>query len=172
MRVPGPPGREAARASSSPACLSSCPSTSHSDSIGELSQAKRNYRIHSVRCRMPRLISSVLILVLMFMVGSFRVSSVEAHPQHRDAPPPPDPALEKMQKQAEKQRNEQRQSDLKRDTDQLFKLASELKKSVDSSNQHVLSLEVIRKAEDIEKLAKSVRTKMKADGYGSTIPEQ
>jgi hypothetical protein len=76
-----------------------------------------------------------------------------------------------MRKHAEKERNEQRQSDLKRDTDELYKLASELKKSVDSSNEHVLSVEVIRKAEAIEKLAKSVRTKMKADGYGSTIPE-
>jgi len=74
-----------------------------------------------------------------------------------------------MRKHAEKQRNEERQSDLKRDTDELYKLASELKKSVDSSNEHVLSVEVIRKAEAIEKLAKSVRTKMKADGYGSTI---
>jgi len=74
-----------------------------------------------------------------------------------------------MRKHAEKERNEQRQSDLKRDTDELYKLASELKKSVDSSNEHVLSVEVVRKAEAIEKLAKSVRTKMKADGYGSTI---
>jgi len=74
-----------------------------------------------------------------------------------------------MRKHAEKERNEQRQSDLKRDTDELYKLASELKKSVDSSNEHVLSVEVVRKAEAIEKLAKSVRTKMKEDGYGSTI---
>jgi len=77
-----------------------------------------------------------------------------------------------MQKNAEKQRNEQRQSALKHDTDELYKLASDLKKSVDSSNEHVLSLEVIRKAEAIEKLAKSVRTKMKAEGYGSSIPER
>ena len=77
-----------------------------------------------------------------------------------------------MQKNAEKQRNEQRQSALKHDTDELYKLASDLKKSVDSSNEHVLSLEVIRTAERIEKLAESVRTKMKADGYGNSIPEQ
>jgi hypothetical protein len=96
---------------------------------------------------------------------------VEAHPQRRQEPPPPDPAIEKMQKNAEKQRNQQRQSNLKKDTDQLFQLATELKKSVDSSNEHVLSLEVIRKAEQIEKLAKSVREKMKAEGYGGTIPE-
>jgi hypothetical protein len=89
--------------------------------------------------------------------------------QHRDEPPPPDPTLQKMQKAADKQRNEQRQSELKRDTDQLYKLASELKKSVDSTNEHVLSLEVIRKTEEIEKLAKSVRDKMKAEGYGPAL---
>jgi hypothetical protein len=82
---------------------------------------------------------------------------------------PIDPTVEAMQKKAEKQRNEQRQSDLKRDTDQLYKLAQELKKSVDSSNEHVLSLEVIRKTEEVEKLARNIRTKMKAEGYGSTL---
>jgi hypothetical protein len=95
---------------------------------------------------------------------------VEAHPQNREEPPP-DPALEKMKKEAEKQRNKQRQSDLKKDTDQLFHLASELKKSVDSSNENVLSVEVIRKTEQIEKLARSVRDKMKADGYGTILHE-
>jgi hypothetical protein len=121
---------------------------------------------------MRRIIQSALIFVLISMVGGvgLRVPHVEAHPQHREEPPP-DPALEKMKKSAEKQRNQQRQTDLQKDTDQLFKLASELKKSVDSSNEHVLSLEVIRKTEQIEKLARSVRDKMKAEGYSSTIPE-
>ena len=119
---------------------------------------------------MQRLIAPVLIFALIFMVGSACTIVLEAHPQSREVPP--DPALEKMKKNAEKQRNEQRQSELKKDTDQLYKLAAELKKSVDSSSEHVLSLEVIRKAEEIEKLAKSVRTKMKAEGYATTIPEQ
>ncbi len=117
-----------------------------------------------------RAISTVLLFLLVFTVSGAVVAVVDAHSQNREVPPP-DPTLEKMKRNAEKQRNEQRQSDLKRDTDQLYKLASELKKSVDSSNEHVLSLEVIRKAEEIEKLAKSVRTKMKAEGYSSTIPE-
>jgi hypothetical protein len=117
---------------------------------------------------MRRVLSSVLILSLVIVVGGM-VTVVEAQGQSRESPP--DPALEKMQKNAEKQRNEKRQGDLKRDTDELYKLASDLKKSVDSSNEHVLSLEVIRKAEAIEKLAKSVRQKMKAEGYSSTIPQ-
>ena len=40
-------------------------------------------------------------------------------------------------------------------------MAVELKAYVDKSNENVLSLEVIRKAEEIEKLAHSVKDKMK-----------
>ena len=63
-------------------------------------------------------------------------------------------------KQAES-RNKERQSSLKKDTDQLLQLATELKQSVDKTNEHVLSLDVIKKADEIEKLAKSVKDKMK-----------
>jgi hypothetical protein len=50
---------------------------------------------------------------------------------------------------------------LKSDTDKLLKLSVELKAYVDKSDENVLSLDVIRKAEEIERLAKSVRDKMK-----------
>ena len=113
----------------------------------------------------------IFLFILMIAAVGGPVLPVEAHPQRKEEPPPPDPALEKMKKNAEKQRNQQRQGALKKDTDQLFNLASELKKSVDSSNENVLSLEVIRKTEQIEKLARSVRDKMKAEGYGTVLPE-
>jgi hypothetical protein len=50
---------------------------------------------------------------------------------------------------------------LKSDTDKLLKLSVELKAYVDKSDENVLSLDVIKKAEEIERLAKSVRDKMK-----------
>jgi hypothetical protein len=50
---------------------------------------------------------------------------------------------------------------LKHDTDKLLKLSVELKEFVDRSDENVLSLEVIKKAEEIEKLAHSVKDKMK-----------
>lgn len=62
-----------------------------------------------------------------------------------------------MQKKAAKERV----AELKSDTDKLVKLSMELKGYVDKSDENVLSLDVIRKAEEIEKLAKSVREKMK-----------
>lgn len=50
---------------------------------------------------------------------------------------------------------------LKKDTDTLLRLSVELKQSVDKSDENVLSLDVIKKAEEIEKLARSVKDKMK-----------
>ena len=66
-----------------------------------------------------------------------------------------------MQKEMEKRANEQRQADLKRDAERLLKLSTELKEYVDKSNENVLSLDVLKKADEIEKLAHSVKTKMR-----------
>ena len=68
---------------------------------------------------------------------------------------------EKMEHDREKALNKQRQANLQKDTDRLLKLATELKEYVDKSNEHTLSLDVIKKADEIEKLAKSVKDKMK-----------
>ena len=42
-------------------------------------------------------------------------------------------------------------------------MANELQEYVDKTNENILSLEVVKKAEQIEKLAKSVKEKMKAN---------
>ena len=79
-------------------------------------------------------------------------------PQGREGPPSVTPG---MQKEMEKRANEQRQTELKRDTEKLLKLSTELKEYVDKSNENVLSLDVVKKAEEIEKLAHSVKIKMR-----------
>jgi hypothetical protein len=56
--------------------------------------------------------------------------------------------------------NLQRQIDIRRDTEKMLQLTEELKDEVQKAD-HVLSLEAIKKAEQIEKLAKSVKSKMK-----------
>jgi hypothetical protein len=86
--------------------------------------------------------------------------------QIQSAPPqsaPEDEQVMRAEKEQAKRRNKERQVSLKRDTDKLFNLATELKRYVDQSNENVLSVDVVRKAEEIEKLAHSVRDKMK--GY-------
>ena len=109
---------------------------------------------------------SLCLLAFILLTGS-------SWPQGRDSPgidgqdpqfgreKPKDPLEEKMEHQREKALNKDRQTNLQKDTDRLLKLATELKESVDKSNEHTLSLDVIKKAEEIEKLAKSVKEKMR-----------
>ena len=72
-----------------------------------------------------------------------------------------DETQERLARDVAKKANLSRQALLKADTDRLLKLAVELKDSVDKSNANVLSLDVVKKAEEIEKLAHSVKDKMK-----------
>ena len=72
-----------------------------------------------------------------------------------------DEARARIMHDMEKKANKQRAAKLKDDTDKLLKLSVELKAYVDKSDENVLSMDVIRKCEEIEKLAKSVREKMK-----------
>ena len=72
-----------------------------------------------------------------------------------------DEARAKMEKEMEKRRNEERQKQIKRDTEKLLQLATELKEYVDKSNENVLSMDVVKKADEIEKYAHSVKEKMK-----------
>lgn len=67
----------------------------------------------------------------------------------------------KIEKEMAKKANQARQADLKRDTEKLLKLATELKDYVDKTNENTLSVDVVKKAEEIEKLAHSVKDKMK-----------
>ena len=56
----------------------------------------------------------------------------------------------------------ERQVALRRDTEKLLNLAAELKQNVDRTSLNILSMDVIKKAQEIEKLAKSVKDKMKS----------
>jgi hypothetical protein len=52
---------------------------------------------------------------------------------------------------------------LAQDTARLYALANELKTEMDKSTKDTLSLNVIRKADEVEKMAKKVRAEMKAN---------
>lgn len=60
------------------------------------------------------------------------------------------------------ERNQQRQKAIVDDTAQLLDLAQQLKAAVDKSDKDQLSLKVIDTAAEIEKLAKTVREKMRS----------
>ena len=79
--------------------------------------------------------------------------------EKRDAPVvPPD-----VERRMAKERAKNRYQSLKRDSEKLLELATELKQYVDKSGEDVLSMDVIKKCDEIEKLSKSVRGKMKGE---------
>jgi hypothetical protein len=57
--------------------------------------------------------------------------------------------------------NQQRQVEIRRDTEKMAELTQELKDYLQKSEQGVMSVDAIKKAEQIEKLAHSVKSKMK-----------
>jgi hypothetical protein len=62
------------------------------------------------------------------------------------------------QVQIQKAQNAQWQKQLTQDTAKLLELAKQLKEEVDKSNGSTLSVDVIKKATEIDKLAKSVKS--------------
>jgi hypothetical protein len=55
----------------------------------------------------------------------------------------------------------ERQKRLEADTEKLVALSTALKEQVDESNKNILSVDMIKKAEEIEKLAHSVKERIK-----------
>ncbi len=110
-----------------------------------------------------------LCLLALFATNTARLAAQQAltqnqAPQHiGDVNPPPeeDEAHARIRQDMEKRAAKERVAALKHDTDKLLKLSLELKESVDKSDENVLSLDVIKRAEEIEKLAHSVKEKMK-----------
>jgi len=100
-------------------------------------------------------------LLLFFCYPALAQQSVPHSPPDVNHPFDDDEAHARIARDMEKKAAKQRVAALKTDTDRLLKLSLELKEYVDKSNENVLSLEVIKKADEIEKLAKSVRDKMK-----------
>src|SRR5260370_28322180 len=66
-----------------------------------------------------------------------------------------------MEERRAKEANKKRQEEIRTDTLKLYQLATELKDAVDKSNEHMLSLDVVKKADEVEKLAKKVKEKMR-----------
>ena len=106
---------------------------------------------------------SILLLLLLPCLAQ------TASPPVRRLPPPdvnstmgdPDEVRARIASDMAKKAAKERVAALKTDTDRLLKLSIELKTYVDKSDENVLSLDVIRRADEIEKLAKSVKDKMK-----------
>lgn len=112
---------------------------------------------------------SVVLAVAATLVLWFPAQSARA--LQFDRPQPQSDAERDMMNRQLREANKKRQQDIRNDTEKLFQLAGELKDAVDKTNEHLLSLEVVRKADEVEKLAKRVKEKMR-DSIGPPPPAQ
>jgi membrane-associated HD superfamily phosphohydrolase len=113
-------------------------------------------------------------LVFLLLVNLIRVPELHAEGQELSQaqvqlPRTPredtveDEARRKFERDQQKKANEERFQKVKEDTEKLVQLSNQLKEYVGKANEHTLSLDVIKKAEEIERLAKSVKDKMRAN---------
>jgi len=139
--------------------------------VPPLFRATYNPAIHSAQEVLVPSKSLTLATLLLFVLAmpfsaAFSQDQIPGQPQPplpRQRPAPEDETRARIEKDMAKGANKERWEQLKRDTDSLLKLATELKEYVGKSNENTLSLDVIKKAEQIEKLAHSVKEKMKGE---------
>ena len=81
-----------------------------------------------------------------------------SNPAGKDAS---DPAVSEIQRKQEKLRQDERQKRLVSDSDKLLALATQLHEEVGKTDKNILSMDVIRRAEEIEKLAHNVKERMR-----------
>lgn len=96
------------------------------------------------------------------------VASSSAAPQKQDPPPKPDAAQDQKPAPAPNSKpmtpeKEERQAQIVADTKKLYELAEELQAEVAKSNKNTLSLAVVKKAAEVEKLAKSLKERMRPE---------
>jgi len=105
---------------------------------------------------------ALLLAVLLCGVATPPHPQSQTQPATNPSAPPPDnpqakPSDPKSSPSKPLTPAEQRQAQLEADTARLYQLTQELKAEVAKSNKDTLSVSVIKKAEEIEKLAKSLK---------------
>lgn len=138
-------------------------------------------RHHDIRQTSRRAVLSSALLLLVLGAAPFAGSTPAQHSngQAGQLPPPQtptmpgdpagmneppgdrDPMRARMDEDRRKAMNDDRHKRLAADVDKLLALTNELKTDVDKTTKDELSLEVIKKAQEIEKLAHDVQSRMK-----------
>ena len=80
---------------------------------------------------------------------------------HTIAPPLSDETSSPLQQTLRRKMLKASYEQLQKDVEQLVKLTSDLKEEVEKANEDTLSLGVIKKAEEIEKLSEKIKNRMK-----------
>jgi hypothetical protein len=87
--------------------------------------------------------------------------SVDPFGSNQDIKAKGEPPFNDPERRQVKLRDEERQKRLVADTDKLLQLATQLRDDVAKTDRHMLSLDVIKRADEIEKLAHGVKDRMK-----------
>lgn len=97
--------------------------------------------------------------VLTLMPGAQVGAARATHPQNPQQPKDDDSSPPKLDPKLILEAN---QKEIKKNVEKLYDLASELKAEVEKTDSvHVLSLAMLRKTDEIEKLAKEIRSRAK-----------
>lgn len=108
--------------------------------------------------------SLVLLFLVLMTASPFALGQTPRYPPSVTQGPGgnvPNTSGDDVQKQQAQAANLQRQVEIRRDTEKMLQLTSELKDYLEKTGQGVVSMDAIKKAEQIEKLAHSVKSKMK-----------
>lgn len=113
----------------------------------------------------------IYVITLAFCVAWLSVDQLHAQLAAPLSPSPPDmrnhapeqPSAvdEQMEEARQKKLKEMRKEQMKRDTERLAALSNEVKDFVAKSDGNILSLDEIKKMDEIQKLARNIEQKMK-----------
>jgi len=106
----------------------------------------------------------VTMMILLIAASAARAQQIHLPPaaaQGASMDNVPVTSGDKVQQEQARAANLQRQVEIRRDAEKMLELTQELKDYLQKNDQTVMSMDALKKAEQIEKLAHSVRSKMK-----------
>ena len=117
--------------------------------------------------RFPRICTMIVVWLAVGVLAAGQAqqsgtgSSTEKQPpasssQKNTSTPPAQPATQSLSPA------ERKRADLLADTERLYQLTQELKAEVAKSNKDTLSVSVVKKAQEVERLAKSIKERSRA----------
>ena len=137
-----------------------------------MASGARTWRGETLRVRRPAILGILAACLLPVTAGRGQTlpagQPASGHSQPRTGlepfgpADPPNPLAGPNASKLEHMREDERHKRLTSDTAKLVELTNELKEEVDKASKDQLSLDVIRKAAEIEKLAHDVKERMKS----------
>ncbi len=116
---------------------------------------------------MSRAVSALLTLLLWFAISALAqqprlpTGITQGGNQGTGVNDVPVTSGDDVQKKQQEAMNQQREAEIKRDTEKMLQLTQELNDYLQKGDKNVVSVDAIKKAEQIEKLARGVKSKMK-----------